>query len=156
MRWTLALFLSLILLALQAQAAPRADSSNQTIRLISTTVSYRMLVDRAPKREASKGDVLWAKAILRNAVAQFGRPKGAVVGSDTATFTLVSPTRLDVKVTVKLPGGTLRAAGRIRGPQSKTLRVTGGTGAFENARGTAEVRNISGERALNVYRLQLP
>jgi hypothetical protein len=160
MRSTIVVALSLLVLALPVQAAPRATSSTLTIRLISTTTKYKVLVDRVPKQEVNKGDVLWAKSILRNAVAQFGRPKGAIVGSDVSTFTVVSATQGvgDLKAAVTLPGGTIRAAGRIRGTRAQTIPVTGGTGTFANARGTGEVRslNASGDRALNVYRLQLP
>jgi hypothetical protein len=83
-----------------------------TIRLISTTANIKVLVDRAPKGTASKGDVLWAKSILSNAVYQFGRPKGAIVGSDVSTFTVAAPPAGDVKVGATLPGGTIRVAGR--------------------------------------------
>lgn len=91
MRWILAIVLAFVLLALPAPAAPRTDSSTQTIRLISKTVRYRTLVDRPPKGEPNKGDVEWAKSILSNAVPQFGKPKGATVGSDIATLTVSWP-----------------------------------------------------------------
>jgi hypothetical protein len=47
--------------------------------------------------------MVWAKSILRNEIAQFGRPKGAVVGSDISTFTLGSKVKGDVKVAATLP-----------------------------------------------------
>jgi hypothetical protein len=160
MRSTLVVALSLLVLVLPAQAARHAKSSTMTIRLISTTTTYKVLVDRAPKQEINKGDVLWAKSILRNAIAQFGKPKGAIVGSDISTYTVVSitPGVGDEKVTATLPGGTIRAAGRVRETRAQTIRVTGGTGTFANASGSGEVRslNASGDRTLNVYRLQLP
>jgi hypothetical protein len=92
-----------------------------TIRLIAVTTQHKVLVERAPKNAFSIGDVIWAKSTLRNEVAQFGRPRGAVVGSDLATLTVVSQTKGNVKLTTTLPGGTLRAAGTIgteRGRQS--------------------------------------
>ena len=120
-------------------------------------MSYRLLVDRAPKQELNRGDVIWQKSVLRNAVAQFGKPKGALVGSDTGTYTVVSLTQGDVKVTTRLPGGTVRAAGRTGRERVQVIRVTGGTGDFANARGTVEVRSLGSDtRALNVYRLRLP
>lgn len=63
-----------------------------------------------------------------------------------------------MKLTVKLPGGTLRAAGRVRENGPLLIRVLGGTGDFANARGTSEARslNASGTLSLNVYRLKLP
>jgi hypothetical protein len=129
-----------------------------TIRLISTTTSYRVLTDREPRNTISPGDVIWAKSVLRNAVAQFGKPKGAIVGSDVGTITVLSATKAEVKVTATLPGGTVRSTARNDVSGSQNMRVVGGTGAFENARGVCEVSalNASGSRARNVYRLRLP
>ena len=159
MSWALAIVLGAALVGVPAQAAPDTASATVTIRLVSNTTSARVLVDRAPKGKASKGDKQWAMSVLRNAVAQFDRPKGAVVGSDVGTLTVVSvtPPRVDLKVTVRLPGGTLRAAGRITG-LDQDIPVIGGTGDFANARGTSEIRSLhpSGDPALNVYRLRLP
>lgn len=148
------------LLALPAQAADRADSATRTIRLVSTTVSLRPVVDRPPAGVASKGDVVRERSTLRNAVPQFGRAKGAVVGSDVGNYTVLSvnPSRVGLKVTVKLPGGTLKGTATIAGSVTPKIRVVGGTGAFANARGTGEVRAYSGgpRGVLNIYRLQLP
>jgi len=158
MRWTLAVVLSFLVLALPAHAADDVASKTMTIRVLSITTQAKVLVDRAPKNVGSGGDVFWAKSVLRNDVAQFGRPKGALVGSDTSTFTLRSRTQVDVKATAKLPGGTIRVAGRIQGDGPQAIRVIGGTGRFAKASGTCVVRNLSasGNRALNVYRLRLP
>jgi len=94
-------------------------------------------------------------------VAQFGRPRGAIVGSDTwiVTFVIAPLGKLDVKSTTRLPGGTSRSRGALSGAQTTgSLRVTGGTGTYANARGTIGLRNLnaSGSRGLSVYRLQLP
>lgn len=82
------------------------------------------------------------------------------MGSDVSTFTLVTLAHSvgDVKVTVTLPGGTLRTAGRTRDSRVQVTPVTGGTGMFAGAKGTCEVRslNANGDKASNVYRLQLP
>ena len=126
-----------------------------TIRLIAVTMQSKMFVDRAPKNSFSIGDVIRAKSTLRNQVAQFGRPKGSLVGTDVATFTLVSSAKGDVKLTTTLPGGTLRAAGRVGPQQVGRIRVLGGTGAFAKARGVCESFNQGGDRVI-VYRVQLP
>jgi hypothetical protein len=158
MRLTLAFLLSLLVLALPAQGARQAGSSTMTIRLVSTTVSLKVVVDLAPKGAPNPGDVVSARSILRNAVAQFGKAKSATVGSDVGTFTIVAATVSDVKVTTKLPGGTIRSSGRVRDARTQAIRVIGGTGIFAGARGTNEVRtlNAAAGRASNVYRLQLP
>ena len=122
MRWVLGLLLGAFLCALPAYAARSSGSKTMTIRLVSVTTQHKVLVDRAPK-QFSIGDVIQAKSTLRNEVAQFGRPKGARVGTDVATFAVVSRTRGHVKVTTTLPGGTLRAAGRIGQEPVETIRV---------------------------------
>jgi hypothetical protein len=155
MRWFFALMLCAFASALPAHAARNSESRTMTIRLISVTTQSKMLVDRAPKNSFSIGDVIWAKSTMRNQVAQFGRPKGSLVGTDVATFTLVSSAKGDVKLTTKLPGGALRAAGRVGPEQVGKIRVLGGTGVFADARGVCESFNQGGDRMI-VYRLQLP
>ena len=118
-------------------------------------MAIRTLTDKAPKGTPSKGDVFSMKSVLRNAVAQFGRPKGAVVGSDVAVLTLLSTPRVRFNVTVKLPGGTIRAGGVI-GAVGQKIPVVGGTGAFAGVRGSSEVRRLKPDVALNIYRLQRP
>jgi hypothetical protein len=158
MRGTALLALGVLATALPALGASGAASETMTIRLVSITTSAKVLRDLPPTNVANGGDVVWAKSQLLNERPQFGKPKGAVVGSDVTTATYVSASVGDVKATVRLPGGTLRVAGRFRtgGPGKTTVRVTGGTGAFRGARGTCTVSQQRGLRALNVYRLQLP
>ena len=161
MRCTLVLALSVLILALPAQAGRRETSATMTIRLIVTAESSSYLIDRAPKGFPNKGDVVQQRSTLRNAVAQFGRPKGAIVGSETWVATVViSPFgKAEVKATTTLPGGTIRAIGAVTAAQTTaTFRVVGGTGTYANARGTMSLRNLNagGSRGLSVYRLQLP
>ncbi len=129
-----------------------------TIRLTSMTTTLAVVRDRAPTNVLSAGDVLLARSVLRNAVAQFGRPKGAVVGGDVGVVTMVAATEGNTKVTATLPGGTICSSGKDTGGVNQPLRVTGGTGKFAGARGAVEVRllDLRTRRALNVYRLQLP
>ena len=132
-----------------------------TIRVIGSAAGSRYLVDHAPKGYPNKGDVVRETSTLRNAVAQFGRPKGATVGSDVWITTIVIPPfgRVDVKAATTVPGGTIRAVGTVTATQTTgTFRVVGGTGKYAGARGTLSLRNInaSGSRAVIVYRLQLP
>ena len=159
MRLLLATALGAALLALPAQAAQGMGSATQTISLVSKTVNFRLTVDRSPKGLPNKGDVLREESVLSNHVPQFGKRKGANVGSDVGLYTVVTvqPMRMKLRVTVRLPGGTLRGTGTIAGT-NVTLRVVGGTGDFANARGTGTVREHNGARpgVLNVYRLQLP
>jgi hypothetical protein len=160
MRYVLVLG-SALLLALPAQGAHGTESKTQTIQIVSTTVYARVLLDRAPKHTPTKGDKVWEKSRLRNDVAQFGRPKGALVGSDVGVNTILSnnPPRAKVTGIVTLPGGTMRFEGTLNANATRAdIRVVGGTGAFAGARGTLEVRSLTpdGITALNVYRLRLP
>jgi hypothetical protein len=160
MRQTLVVALGLALLAVPAQAAQREDSATRTIRLISRTVNLRTTVDKPPKGVPNKGDAVREESVLHNAVAQFGRPKGAPVGSDVGIYrvTATNPVRMSVTVIARLPGGTLRGTAQVAGNTVPTIRVVGGTGAFANARGTGDVRPYSGRPrgVLNIYRLRLP
>ena len=144
-----------------ARDAPGAGQATTTITLISGN-ARDSVTDKAPKDlargVASNGDVIRGTSVLRNAVRQFGKPSGAIVGRATYSFTFLSPTEAVIDVRVQLPGGTLRARGRMRVSQVDRLvvTVTGGTGRFAGARGTGEARSLSQGESLNVYRLRFP
>ena len=151
----LGVLLGVLLLPLPAAAARNTADATLTIRLISTAgrITYR---DRAPQGP-SKGDVISGPSVLRNAVKQFGRPKGAVVGHDYEVITLATATTGTLSAKVYLPGGTLRVRGRWTSKtNAETVPVVGGTGRYANARGTSYVRDLSGKRSLNVYHLRIP
>ncbi len=155
----LAALVPLLAVALPAQAAVGTSAKAVTIRLVSVTTQVAVANDVDPKNQLGPGDVLAQKSQLRNAVRQFGKPNGAVVGRDIGTVTVVSQTVVAHKGTAVLPGGTIGFAGRV--PVSGigallTLPVTGGTGNFAGARGRVEVRTLRGNRASNIYRLTLP
>jgi hypothetical protein len=101
---------------------------------------------------------VYIKDELRNGWGdQFGRPRNAVVGSDSYVRTaLAKPGWELVKMKVRLPGGTLRL--RARGPvvgATIVLRVVGGTGRYARARGTNTLR-LRDLVNLNDYELRLP
>jgi len=161
MRLTLVLALSLLLLAPPARARQEETSTTLAIRLIVTPADSRYLIDRAPKGYPNKGDVIRERSTLLNAVAQFGRPKRVIVGSDVwiTTIAIAPFGKVDVKATTTIPGGTIRAAGTVTAAQTTaTFRVVGGTGKYANVRGTISLRNLeaNGTRGLAVYRLRLP
>jgi len=161
MKLVLGALIAVLLLALPAQAGDRSQAKTQTIRLVSRAVTVTVTFDRPPKGSANKGDQVTVTSRLTNAVRQFGRPMGAVVGSDLAVVTIVSNTALSlrerIRAAVKLPGGTIRIDG-VTTESKRTVRVIGGTGAFAGARGTCEIRNLEpdGDPALNIYRLRFP
>lgn len=174
MRVVIALVGSL-LLTVPAQGAPETDKKATTIRVISVTVGSKMIVDKAPKRSLSVGDTFWAKSTLRNEQAQFGKPKGALVGNEVAIYAVESlavGTTLaigTIKVTTSLPGGTIRSSDRrsSEGWGGTESQVTGGTGVFAGARGTVASEPLTGgfvtrsfgdlgDRDRKVYRIKLP
>jgi hypothetical protein len=158
-KWVAPIAVSLtVVLALPAQAVRQLDARTMTIRLVSTETYSKVFTDRPPINQASKGDVILVASTLRNAVAQFGRPKGAVVGEDTVVFTIHTRTEADVIVESNLPGGWLRGAGRVRFGPKQTFSVTGGRGRFAKARGTGESTALgpNSSRRLKLYRLRLP
>lgn len=163
MRWVVltVLVVTAAMAGVSARDVTAASQATTTINLISGNAT-ESVTDRAPKEfargVASKGDVIRGSSVLRNAVGQFGKPSGAVVGRDSYSFTFVSPTEAVIDVRVRLPGGTLRARGRMRISQGDRIvvTVTGGTGKFAGARGTGEARALSPNESLNVYRLRFP
>lgn len=126
-----------------------------TIKVVSVSTS---LVNRdRPPKGVSKGDTSVMKDRLVNAVAQFGKKKGAVVGTDRGTMTVLAKSIRFVGL-AHLPGGTLTLKGTVaRGPtkDSLVIPVTAGTGVFAGARGFVVVGPGS-KRSLNVYHLIYP
>jgi hypothetical protein len=125
-----------------------------TVRLVSITTSGSS-VD-VPPLKASVGDRELSTSRLVNAGARFGQPKGAVIGSDRSTMTLLSATSARLKVVAKLPGGTITANGRLMasGGGAVSVAVVTGTGVFAGARGTLTILKPTGPKTVvNIYRL---
>jgi hypothetical protein len=108
--------------------------------------------------EYTEGDTIGSAAILRNAIAQFGKPKGAVVGGDRSILTVTKPPRALIHIDVSLPGGSVRVGGvyTFGGTKAINLPVLAGAGAFAGATGSVTYSQLSGRRGLGVYRLRLP
>lgn len=131
-----------------------AASPPAVIRLVSVTTSYST-VDVRP-RLPSAGDRQLFTSRLLNARPQFGKPKGAVIGSDRSTMRLTTATSARLKTVAKLPGGTLTVDGPLRsaGNGAVSAQVVAGTGAFAGARGTLTILAPTGPKtAVNIYRL---
>ena len=111
-----------------------------------------------PPRGPSVGDRAVEATRLINEVPQWGKPVGAVVGRDRATFTIV-----DAKLTVAvdgvafLPGGTLVLRGRLKANRQRreiVAPVVRGTGRYAGARGSVVVRvEPNPLRTVNIYSL---
>jgi hypothetical protein len=152
MRVRVAVLACLALLSATATAA--AAPSRQTIRVISVTVSLAEH-DVHPKG-ASKGDTVVYRDKLLNAVRQFGKKKGAAVGSDHGTMTFTSQNTARFDGSAALPGGTLTLAGRVRALANGGLviPIAGGSGKFAQAKGTLTV-GPGKNNVLNIYELTL-
>lgn len=134
------------------------DAANRgptRIVLVVKPISSRV-TDRPPKGP-SKGDRTREQTRLLNAVPQFGKPAGAVVGHDQGTTVLDSETGGKMTGVTYLPGGTLVVDGRIKVDRQRggfLAPVPRGTGRFKGAKGTIWVVRVANPtRVLNVYTL---
>jgi hypothetical protein len=125
-------------------------SERRVIEVISVTTS---LVAHPHPPAGDVGDTATSTDKLLNAVPQFGRPKNAVVGRDSATATYLRLGAMRLCGVARFPGGTIRICGIARPIQGGySVSIVGGTGAFANAQGTVFVSG-NDKRALNVYEL---
>jgi hypothetical protein len=129
-----------------------------TIRVLATVTTARP-VDLPPRNVQNKGDRVFVESQLTNAVPQFGRPKGSIIGQDYSTITYLSPTERLVNVQITLPGGGLHLRGtlNVSDPAAVVkIPVISGTRDFAGATGVSEARSAPGNHTLNIYRLKLP
>src|SRR5262245_46603309 len=90
------------LVALASFAAEAAQAEQMTIQVTSILVSYKPF-DTRPKGTSNRGDRIVYHNRLLNTVVQFGKPRGARVGSDSGTATFTSPTTVRYVGTTRLP-----------------------------------------------------
>jgi hypothetical protein len=150
----------LLVMALPAAASDNAAAKSVTIRVLVTPVT-RKIKDVPPKTlkvrgEWSKGDTLSGTSILRNAVPQFGKPKGARVGTSSFTDIALSSQMVRTDGVARLPGGTLHIRGVAPIGLTVKLPIVGGTGIYAGATGVVEGRHLANGATLNVCRLQVP
>jgi len=152
--------IALVAGAASGSAPGQSDSRRVVIRLISED-AFVGAKDKPPKGP-SAGDTASSKGVLRNQVAQFGKPAGVIVGRDRATYTIVSSSAYSIDAVATLPGGTIVTRGRVREVSSTGVvaPIVGGTGRFAHAHGTITGASAAGTatstRSVNVYRLTLP
>lgn len=136
--------------------APSAESGRRVISVLAKA-SSESYTDAPPKGQLSAGDVAVGTDTLRNARAQFGKPKGALVGRDRFRIVLTGPRAARVSLVATLPGGTISCGGNASpSSQRLVLRVTRGTGVFTGATGTCESRPGPGRQTLHTYRFRVP
>jgi len=150
-----------LVVAVPAVASDTTAAKSVTIRVLVMPVT-RTFTDVAPKTHATtgeytKGDTLRGTSILRNAVRQLGKPKGARIGTSSFVETALSPQRIRFDGVSRLPGGTVHARGVLHEVGGKlTVAVVGGTGLYAAATGVIEGSHLPSGVTLNVARLQLP
>jgi hypothetical protein len=120
------------------------------LKSVSVATTVKDVLPKGP----SKGDRYTGRDRLSNLVAQFGRPAGAVVGTDSPILTLRSATAGCVTGVANLPGGTLIFRGCGQLDDDGPVPVVGGTGVFLGARGTTVAG--PGDPPTNTYRLSMP
>jgi hypothetical protein len=153
-------FLSLVM-GLPAAASATAAAQSVVIRVL-ITPGTRTFTDVPPKTHAltgayTKGDTLEGTSILRNAVRQYGKPKGARIGTDHFVETALSPQRIMFDGVSSVPGGTLHARGVMKEVAGKlTVAVVGGTGVYQGATGVILGSHLPSGVTLDVARLHVP
>jgi len=147
-----------LVMALPAAASDAATAKSFTIRVYVKEVT-QSIKDVPPKTivgfEYTKGDTIRGTEILRNAVRQFNKPKGANVGTDRYVILAVAYQKVRADFIARFPGGTVHAHG-LGKPGSGKVPVVGGTGLYAGATGVAEGRHLADGKKLNIYRLQVP
>ena len=149
----------LLVMALPAAASDAAAAKSVTIRVLVEVT--RSIKDVPPKtlrvgNVYTSGDAIRGTELLRNAVRQFDKPRGAVVGTDRYVITAVALQRIRVDFVTRFPGGTVHAHGVGRAGSKPEVPIVGGTGAYAGATGSIEGRHLANGEKLNTYRLQVP
>jgi len=145
---------ALVVATVALALAPAAQAEKLTISVTSVVVSSKR-TDVVPKG-TSRGDTIAMRDRLLNTKAQFGKKKGAVVGSDHGTMTFTGAHTARFSGVAVLPGGTLRLAGNVVPvTNGLVIPITGGTGRFAKAKGFVVVGH-GDKTAPNTYVLTLP
>ncbi len=147
-------------MALPAVTSDAATAKSFTIRVYVKEVT-QSIKDVPPKtfalgHEYTKGDTIRGTEILRNAVRQFNKPKGANVGTDRYVIIAVALEKIRVDFVTTFPGGTVHAHGEGKAGSKPEVPIVGGTGLYAGATGAIEGQHLSNGEKLNIYRLQVP
>ena len=149
MRRTIGMGLAAGALAATAAGGGLASAQDGPDVLTLTSVEQQCASADNGRRGDSLGDLGACRGLLRNA-------DGARVGRAHWTCVYLGSTRAgsDCSAVVSLPGGTLQAAGVLShtSPRSEWA-ITGGTGRYAGARGTATLRQASPTRTRAVITL---
>jgi len=147
-----------LVMALPAAASDEAAAKSVTIRVLVVPVT-QSVKDVPPKTinlgEFTKGDTIWRTATLRNAVPQFGKPKGARVGTSRGVTIALSSQTAKSDGVAKFADGTVHTHGMGEIRPNPTVAIVGGTGRYAGATGIAEFSHLANGTTLSVLRLQI-
>jgi hypothetical protein len=136
-----------------------ATRSSVTIRVLVQPVT-RVIKDVPPKTinlgEYSKGDTITGTSILCNYVRQFGKPKGARVGTSHGVTTALSSQTARFDAVARLPGGTVHVRGEGAIGPTVTVPIVGGTGVYAGATGLNYGSHLASGVTLEVLRFHVP
>jgi hypothetical protein len=148
-----------VVMTLAAGCSDDGAAKSVTIRVF-VTPDTRSVKDVPPKTinlgEHTKGDTISGTSILRNAVRQFGKPKGARVGTSSFVLIALSAQRVRDDGVARFPGGTVHVRGVGKIEPNPKVPVVGGTGLYAGATGFAEGRVLPSGQQLDIFRLQVP
>jgi hypothetical protein len=149
-----------LVMGLPAAASDAATAKSFTIRVYVKQVT-QLIKDVPPKtfklaHEYTKGDTIRGTEILRNALRQFNKPKGAEVGTDRYVIIAVAWQKVSVDFVTRFPGGTVHAHGEGKIGSKPKVPIVGGTGLYAGATGSIEGQHLANGKKLNIYRLQIP
>ena len=123
--------------------AGTASSTATVLRFKDAQTSFVLSPQGAP----AVGSRLILTKTLYNAAPQFGKAKGARVGSVEVLCTIVSMSRAQCSVTAHVPNGEIVAMGAMKitdnGLSRNTFAIVGGAGAYSAARGIVLSRDVS-------------
>jgi hypothetical protein len=139
---------SVALLAGDATLGSPALTSPGTIR-VTTLVVKQQYVDRGPRRRGP-GDVLVTRQLLYNRGI-----KTKAIGHSDSVCTYTSSYSRQCSATYTLPRGKIVVMGAINFRQFHELAVIGGTGLYDNVRGSLTVTLLARkpQRDLLLFRL---
>ena len=133
-----------------------AATAGRTLQFVSTERVFTSVPAISKAAPPQLGGRMLFEDVMFNRVAQFGKPRGARVGRAEGVCTLMSTTRPEAQclITAHVPDGQIIVAGEgDPGARIARYAITGGIGAYANARGTVTATPINARKTLVVVRL---
>lgn len=136
------------LVAAAFTAAAPGVAAPQTLHLVSVQQQFTPIMAN-PHGAPQVGDRMIFADALYNGTSQLGKPKGARVGTAENICTFVPNRRLQCSLVAHLPNGSIVATGSISADTKVShFAITGGVGAYVDARGAATGKDVSDSKTL--------